>query len=177
VFFTRNNNPHHSFLRLVFVFPNVLELLVKCRLIEDSCMLICHMIRNLYIAIDHNYRRIWRYQGEVIRICISKNRQHKIQKGKYKRTNNDLQKHGHFYGLLIKFTTPTEGDYFLSIENGCNIISPKLCVYLIFTAKVNDSSIFITIIACDYLSLRILVMLDNLGWYCDVTNIFIRNDK
>jgi hypothetical protein len=27
----------------------------------------------------------------VIRICISKNRQHKGQKKKYKRTNNDLQ--------------------------------------------------------------------------------------
>jgi hypothetical protein len=134
------------------------------------------MIRNLYIAIDHNYRRIWRYQGEVIRICISKNRQHKIQKGKYKRTNNDLQKHGHFYGLLIKFTTPTEGNYFLSIENGCNIISPKLCVYLIFTAKFNDSSIFITIIACDYLSLRMnmLVTSQYQPRLSSITKIFSR---
>ena len=36
------------------------------------------------------WRRVWRYQREVIRICISKkNGQHNDQKKKYNRTNND----------------------------------------------------------------------------------------
>jgi hypothetical protein len=46
--------------------------------------------------------RVWRYQREVIRICISKkNRQHNGQKKKYKRANNNLQ---NIHNIKLKIT-------------------------------------------------------------------------
>ena len=54
------------------------------RLVSGVCLQVCWW---QYCTI----RRVWKYQREVIRIPISKNRQHNGQKKKYKRTNNVLQ--------------------------------------------------------------------------------------
>jgi hypothetical protein len=53
--------------------------------------IIDHLCLNFIHNICEWVRIVWKYQREVIRIHISKKRQHNGQRKKYKRTNNDLQ--------------------------------------------------------------------------------------
>jgi hypothetical protein len=71
----------------------------------------------------------------------------------------------HFRTLLIKTIT--------SVFNVSTLITAIILVYLSF---INEWFNLIWILQSDWMIRleKILVILDNLGWYCDVTNVFSR---
>jgi hypothetical protein len=94
---------------------------------------------------------VWRYQREVIRIRISKNRQHNGQKKKYKRTNSIKHKHKTKDGVtrtdyvLEGLTVITCGMDYQWLRVGGIIsdyvregLSVIVCVFIIFNCSCTD---------------------------------------